>query len=397
MSTARVNHVDLLPPPVIQTAQSRSLIVGVIFSILSIIGAFVGPDEFFRSYLIGYMLWLGLTLGCLAFLMIQHVTGGAWGTVIRRLLEAGTRNIGMMAVLFLPIIVGIRRIYIWTNPDFMAKEPHLKMLAESYLNPKGFVIRAVIYLVIWFVMIHLLNRWSVEQDTPPVRDIRAFRKLSAPGLVIFAFTVSFAVIDWVMSLTPPWISTIYAMIFLVGQCLSALCFVVAVEALLSRYKPMSELLKPKEVHNHGKLMLAFIMLWAYFSFSQLLIIWAGNLPDEIPYFTRRFSGGWQYMGLFLVAFHFAIPFILLLSRPLKRNPHSLVKVAVWMIFMRFVDIYWYIVPTAHTTFYLNWMYIVVPVAMGGLWVGMFFRNLKGRPLLAAYDPRAQVLLEPAHD
>jgi hypothetical protein len=397
MSTARVNTIDLQSPPVTQTLQQRGFVVGAIFAVLSIIGAVISPDQFFHSYLIAYMLWLGLTLGCMAFLMIQHVTGGAWGTVTRRMLEAGTRNIGMMAILFIPIIVGMRRLYIWTNPDEMAKDPHLKSLSQQYLNPTAFVVRAVIYFAIWFLIIHFLNRWSLAQDQPPVRDVPAFRKLSAPGLVLYAFTISFAVIDWVMSLTPPWISTIYAMIFIVGQCLSALAFIVAVEATLYRFRPMSQILKPKEVHDHGKLMLAFIMLWAYFSFSQLLIIWAGNLPDEITFFTRRFFGGWQAVGLFLVVFHFVVPFCLLLSRPFKRNPRTLVLLAIWMIAMRWVDIYWFIEPTAHKNFYFHWLDLAVPLAIGGLWVGMYFRNLRARPLLAAYDPRAQVLLEPAHD
>ncbi len=216
MSAARANQLDLLAPPATQTVQRRSLAVGVIFAVVSIVGYFVSPDQFFRSYLLGYMLWLGLTLGCLAFLMLQHVTGGSWGTVIRRMLEAGTRTIPMMLVLFLPLILGMRRLYVWTNPEFMAKEEHLKMLSHEYLNPSGFVIRAVIYFAIWFLMIHLLNRWSVEQDRPPIRDVPAFRKLSAPGLLLYAFSISFAVIDWIMSLTPPWISTIYAMIFIVG-------------------------------------------------------------------------------------------------------------------------------------------------------------------------------------
>ncbi len=397
MSTARVNQLDLLAPPVAQTVQGRSLTVGVIFGIISAIGIFVAPDQFFRSYLLGYMLWLGLTLGCMAFLMVQHVTGGSWGTVIRRMLEAGSRTIPMMIVLFLPIILGMRRLYVWTNPEFMAKEEHLKMLSRQYLNPNGFVIRAVIYFVIWFLLIHFLNRWSLEQDKPPIRDIPAFRKVSAPGLILYAFSISFAVIDWIMSLTPPWISTIYAMIFIVGQCLAALCFVVAVGAMLYRYQPMSSLLKADDVQDHGKLMLAFIMLWAYFSFSQLLIIWAGNLPDEITFYTRRFVGGWQFVGLFLAVFHFAIPFVLLLSRPFKRNPRSLVKVAVWIIFMRYVDLYWFIEPAFHKSFYYHWLDLVVPIAIGGLWMAFFFHNLSSRPLLAAYDPRAQILLEPAHD
>jgi hypothetical protein len=397
MSTARVSQIDLLAPPVTQTVQRRSLVVGVIFGIVSAIGYFASPDQFFRSYLLGYMLWLGITLGCMAFLMLQHVTGGSWGTVIRRMLEAGARTIPMMIVLFLPIILGMRRLYVWTNPEFMAKEEHLRMLSRQYLNPSGFVIRAVIYFVIWFVLIHFLDRWSLEQDKPPMRDIRALRKLSAPGLLLYAFSISFAVIDWIMSLTPPWISTIYAMIFIVGQCLAALCFVVAIGAMLYRYQPMSSLLKPDDVQDHGKLMLAFLMLWAYFSFSQLLIIWAGNLPDEITFYTRRFVGGWQFVGLFLAAFHFAVPFILLLSRPLKRNPRSLVKVAVWLIFMRYVDLYWFIEPAFHKNFFYHWLDLVVPVAIGGLWMAFYFHNLRGRPLLAIYDPRAQVLLEPAHD
>jgi hypothetical protein len=397
MSTARVHTIDLQSPPVTQTLQQRGFVVGAIFTVLAIVGAVVSPEQFFRSYLVGYMLWLGVTLGCMAFLMIQHVTGGVWGTVTRRMLEAGTRNIGMMAVLFIPIILGMRRLYIWTNADEMAKDPHLKSLSQQYLNPTGFVVRAVVYFAIWFLIIHFLNRWSLEQDKAPVRDIPAFRKLSAPGMLLYAFTISFAVIDWVMSLTPPWISTIYAMIFIVGQCLGALAFIIAVEATLYRFPPMSQILKPREVHDHGKLMLAFLMLWAYFSFSQLLIIWAGNLPDEITFFTRRFFGGWQAVGLFLVIFHFVIPFCLLLSRPFKRNPRTLVLLAVWIIVMRWVDIYWFIEPTAHKDFYFHWLDLVVPLAMGGLWVGMYFRNLRMRPLVAAYDPRAQVLLEPAHD
>ena len=397
MSTERMNQIDLNAPPIAQTVQQRSLVVGVIFAVVSVAGFFIAPDQFFRSYLLGYMLWLGLTLGCMAFLMIQHLTGGGWGTVIRRFLEAGSRTIPLMIVLFIPIILGMRRLYIWTNPDFMSKEEHLKTLARQYLNPNFFVIRAVIYFAIWFVMIHFLSRWSVEQDSPPMKSVLGLRKLSAPGLVIYAFSISFAVIDWIMSLTPPWISTIYAMIFIVGQCLSALCFVVAICAMLYRYQPMSRVLKPDDVQDHGKLMLAFIMLWAYFSFSQLLIIWAGNLPDEITFYTRRFVGGWQVVGLLLAAFHFAVPFALLLSRPFKRDPRRLVKLAVWMIFMRYVDLYWFIEPSFHNTFYYHWLDLVVPIAIGGLWMALFFHYLRQRPLLAAYDPRSQVLLEPAHE
>ncbi len=403
MSTARMNEIDLLAPPVAQTLQQKSLVVGVLFAVVSGIIAVVSPQKFFQAYLLAYMLCLGVTLGCLAFLMLQHVTGGVWGTVIRRPLEAGTRTLPLMAVLFIPVILGMRHLYVWTDPAEVAKDKHLQNLTAAYLYPNFFILRAVFYFAIWGLLVYFLNRYSAEQDHPPTRDvIKSIRKVSAPGLLIYALTVSFAVIDWVMSLDPHWMSTIYPLIFVVGQCLSALCFIVVVERILSSYPPMLLYLKPREVHDHGKLMLAFTMLWTYFSFSQLLIIWAGNLPDEITWYTRRLHGGWQGVGLFLAAFHFAIPFLFLLSRPFKRSPLTLAWLAAWMLFMRWVDLLWHIEPN----FYQQMSsisaldvaaWIVVPVGMGGLWMAFYFRNLKGHTLLPLYDAKSQALLESAHE
>jgi hypothetical protein len=209
--------------------------------------------------------------------------------------------------------------------------------------------------------------------------------------------MSFAAIDWVMSLDAAWVSTIYPMIFLVGQSLAALCFLVVVEKILARYQPMSELLKPNEVHDHGKLILTFIMLWAYFSFSQLLIMWAGNLPEEIKWYVRRFSGGWGWCGLFLVLFHFAVPFALLLSRNFKRDVGSLVWLAVWLMFMRAVDLFWFIEPSLQAQLHVTIWHIVVPVAMGAFWLAYYFRNLRGRPLLPVYDPQSREVMEAAHE
>jgi hypothetical protein len=403
MSTARINEIDLLAPPVAQTLQQKSLVVGVVFAVISGVIAVVSPQKFFQAYLLAYMLCAGLTLGCLAWLMIQHVTGGAWGTVMRRPLEAGTRTLPLIAVLFVPLIFGMGRLYIWTDAAEIAKDKHLQKLTEAYLNPHGFILRAVVYFVIWGLLVYSLNRYSAEQDHPLTRDVgKSIRKVSAPGLVIYALTVSFAVIDWVMSLDPHWMSTIYPLIFIIGQCLSALCLMVVVERILSSYPPMLLFLKPREVHDHGKFMLTFIMLWTYFSFSQLLIIWAGNLPEEITWYTRRLHGGWQFVGLFLAAFHFAIPFLFLLSRPFKRSPLSLVWLALWMLFMRWVDLLWHIeanfYPTTSSVGALDVAaWIVVPVGMGGLWLAYFFYNLKKRPLLALYDPKSLLLLEPAHE
>jgi hypothetical protein len=199
-----------------------------------------------------------------------------------------------------------------------------------------------------------------------------------------------------MSIDPSWISTIYGLLFLAGQGLSAMCFAVIVERMLVRYKPMSELLKPDFVHDHGKLILTFIMVWAYFSFSQWLIIWAGNLPDEITWYMKRLHGGWGGVGLFLVIFHFAVPFVFLLSRSLKRDVTRLVWLAVWLMLMRWLDLLWHVEPQFSSTFTITWADVVIPVAMGGLWMAFFFRNLNSMPLLPAYDVYAKEVLEPEH-
>jgi hypothetical protein len=402
MSPARSNNLDLTAPPVVKTIEKRLLVVGVVFGVISLILAFLRPDQFFRGYLLGYMDWLGVTLGSMAILMIRHLTGGGWGTVIRRILGAAMRCLPLMAMLFIPILFGLPKLYVWARPlDSIADKhlrEHLQELTRSYLTVPGFIIRAAIYLAIWNLLSFLLTKWSREQDKPSPRDnTQRFKAVSGPGLILYAFTISFAAIDWVMSIDPSWISTIYGLLILIGELLSAMCFAVVVERILVDYKPMSELLKPDFVHDHGKWMLTFIMVWAYFSFSQWLIIWAGNLPDEITWYMRRLNGGWGYVGLFLVVFQFAVPFVLLLSRPFKRDIRRLVWLAVWIMVMRYVDLFWIIEPNFSKTFSLTLADIVVSIAIGCIWLAYFFRNLSSLPLLPAYDVDASEVLEPAHD
>jgi hypothetical protein len=401
MSTARVN-LDLMAPPVVKTIQKRLLIVGVIFAVISLVLAFVRPNEFFRAYLLGYMDWLGVTLGSMAILMIRHLTGGGWGMVIRRILGAAMRCLPLMALLFVPILFGLPKLYVWARPlDSIADthlREHLQELTKTYLTVHGFIIRAAIYLAIWNLLSFLLTRWSKEQDSPSSPDnTQRFKAVSGPGLILYAFTISFAAIDWVMSIDPSWISTIYGLLILIGELLSAMCFAVVVERILVDYKPMSDLLKPDFVHDHGKWMLTFIMVWAYFSFSQWLIIWAGNLPDEITWYMRRLNGGWGFVGLFLAIFQFAVPFVLLLSRPFKRDIRRLVWLAAWIMLMRYVDLFWIIEPNFSKTFSLTLADIVVSVAIGCIWLSYFCRNLSSLPLVPAYDASANEVLEPAHD
>src|ERR1700732_1851125 len=264
MSTVPMHKLDLMAPPVIRTIQRRSLVMGLVFGFIAAIGAWIRPDEFFRAYLLGFMAWLGVTLGSMAILMLRHLTKGGWGMIIRRILGAAMRCAPLMALLFVPLLFGLPKLYIWARPldsipDQHLRE-HLQQITQTYLSVNGFVIRAVIYFAIWGALVFFLTKWSAEQDNPPSRDNSArFKALSGPGLIFYGFTITFAAIDWVMSIDPSWISTIYGLSFLIGQVLSTLCFAVVVERILVKYKPMSELLKPDYVHDHGKFMLTFIM------------------------------------------------------------------------------------------------------------------------------------------
>jgi hypothetical protein len=406
MSAGPNPPLDLTPPPVVKKIAARSLIVGVIFSIGAIALAFARPQEFYRGYLLGFMCWLGVSLGSMAILMIRHLTGGGWGTVIRRILGAAMRTLPLLAILFIPIIIAAwqHQMYPWSMPldaiaDARIRE-HLEKdsFVRSYLNVSGFIIRAIIYFAIWNLLSFLLSKWSKQTDHPGAPDnSQRFKAVSGPGLILYAFTITFASIDWAMSLDPTWISTMFGLIILIGEILSAMCFAVVVERILFNYRPMSEMLKPDFVHDHGKWILTFIMVWAYFAFSQWLIIWAGNLPEEITFYLRRLSGGWAWIGLILVLFHFAIPFAMLLSRPFKRNIRKLVWLAIWLMLMRYLDLFWIIEPNFSNTITITAADIVVPIAIGGIWLWYFFRNLASLPLLPAYDRDAREVLQPAHE
>jgi hypothetical protein len=406
MSAAPVKQLDLTAPAVVKTIAQRLLIVGGVFALVSVWFAFAHPDEFYSAYLVGFMDWLGVALGSMAIIMIRHLTGGGWGVVIRRLQGAAMRTLPLLTVLFVPIMiaVGQGRMYPWAMPLDKISEPHIrehlekhKFILAGYLNLNGFWVRAAIYFLIWNVLSFLLSTWSREGDSAGARDnTDRFKAVSGPGLILLGGTLSFAAIDWVMSLDPSWISTIFGLVILIGGVLAAMCFAVVVERILYDYKPMSQMLKPDFVHDHGKWMLAFTMVWAYFNFSQWLIIWAGNLPAEITYYIRRINGGWGYVGLIIVVGHFAVPFAILLSRPFKRDIRKLVWLAVWLLLMRWLDLLWIIEPNFSSTLRITAADIVVSIAIGCLWMAYFFRNLGSLPLLPAYDPSAVEVLEPAH-
>ena len=376
-------------PESVGRLQRGGLLAGGVGVLLCIFAAIKSPQIFFPSYLMGYLLVLGLSLGSLGLLMLQHLTGGLWGIVIRRPLESATRNLPLLAILFLPIVFGMKYLYgAWLDPERVREEP-LSALQQGYLTAHWFYIRAIVYFVIWLGLMLIFNRWSREQDVNQQdRSLRRnFKMLAGPGIILYVFVMTFAAIDWVMSISPHWASTIYGFLFVAGQLISAMSLMIVITVLLSRTAPMHGLIQTRQVHDLGKLLLAFVMLWAYFDFSQLLIIWSGNQPEEITFYRSRLYGGWGAVAVIVLIFHFFVPFFLLLSRDLKRNYQLLPKVAIWLIFMRLVDLFWMTRPEFTVHAFPSWIDVVVPVALIGLWLGFFAFNLQKMPLLPLGDPK----------
>jgi hypothetical protein len=368
--------------------QRRFLSVGAAGALVSLAGLFLNPAQFFQSYLMAFMFVLGVTLGCLAIGMLHQLSGGAWGVVIRQPLGAATRTLPVLTLLFLPIVFGMSHLYIWTHADIVASDEAL-LHKHVYLNTPFFLVRAAIYFLVWNALVYFFNRWSLEQDrTGDPRIARRMQLLSGGGLVAYGLTVTFASFDWMMSLEPHWFSTIYGMLMIGGQGLLALAFLIVVLVWLSRRPPLDAIIVPAHFHDLSNLTLAFVMLWAYFAFSQYLIIWAGNLPAEIAWYVHRLHTGWRFIGISLVLFHFAVPFVLLLSRTIKRSAGLIVKVCVGILIVRLVDLYWLIAPEFHVTgVSVSWLDFLLPLSLVAVWLGCFVYQLRGRALLPLHDPQ----------
>jgi hypothetical protein len=380
--------------PYLNRIQRRALMIGAGGVVLCLLGAFLNPVSFFRAYLLAYLFWLGIALGCLALLMVQHLVRGAWGAVIQRILEAGSRTLPLMALLFIPLLFGLQALYIWVRPEAVAGDDILQH-KSAYLNVPFFVLRLVVYVVVWSGLAYLMSRWSFRHDHiddwasgRPLR--RRLQLWSGPGLVVYGLTATFASIDWMMSLEPHWFSTIYGFVFVVGQVLTALAFAVVALALLADFEPFAGVVTSSHFHDLGSLLFTFVMLWAYIAFSQFLIIWSGNLSEEIPWYVHRIQGGWQWVGLALLVFHFAVPFFLLLSRFTKRHASLLAPLAGVLIVMQWVDLWWLVMPAFYPSqLHVHWLDGVAPLGMGGIWIAVFIWYLRGRALLPQHDPRLQ--------
>lgn len=393
-----MNHLDATLTRV-EPLRRRALIVGAVALAICVVGAFLDRAAFFRSYLIAYMFWLGVPLGCLGIIMIHHLVGGTWGFLIQRPLEAAVRTFPLMALLFVPLFFGLTDLYVWARADVVGADPVLQQ-KSAYLNVPFFIARAVLYFAIWITVGQRLTRWSDEQDHRRGAGgvdrtvVGRLQTLSGPGLVLYGLTVTFSSIDWVMSLEPKWYSSIYGMIFMVAYGLLALAFVIGVVFFLSRREPLSIVGAPWVFQDLGNLLLAFVMLWAYVSYSQFLIIWIENLAHEIPWYLHRLAGGWAVVAVLLVALKFALPFLLLLSRTVKQKTAMLFAIALLVSMMHLVEMWWFVAPTFHPEgLALHWTTVLAPLGVGGLWFGMFLGQLQGRAILPFGDPRFIAIVE----
>ena len=365
-----------------------SFVVGAVGLIVCFVGGIFNPFSFFQSYLMAFVFWIGVPVGCFAILMIHHLVGGTWGFVIQRPLEAAVRTFPVMGLLFIPLFCGMSYLFVWARPAVVMND-HLLQEKAAYLNIPFFVLRYLIYFAIWIAVGYFLVKWSRQLErTDDSSFVAKIQALSGPGLVLWGLTVTFSAIDWVMSLEPRWYSTIFGLIFMMSHGVAALGLMIGVVFMLSRRKPLADVMAPWIFQDLGNLMLAFVMLWIYVSFSQFMLIWIENLSPEIPWYLHRTVGGWAVLGTFVVALQFALPFLLLLSRAIKRDPAGLCAVALLIVFMHLLEIFWFVAPAFHITgFSISWFDVIAPIGMGGIWLAAFLWLLQGVPLLPTHDPR----------
>ncbi|MDQ6787140.1 MAG: hypothetical protein M3033_10070 [Acidobacteriota bacterium] len=406
----KFDAADFAAPEFISRWRLPALGIGGVLSLVILVVALLFPEQresALRAWLLGFIFWCGIGVGSLGVLILQYLTGGAWGVVIRRVVEAGSRTIPLLGILFIPILLGVSNLYEWTR--LVGTGDEIIAHRQPYLSVEWFIIRAVLYFVLWYLMAFFLNKWSRQQDEATTyaeadKNLADAGKFSGPTIVFYVLVVTFAAVDWMMTLDPHWYSTMWGFLFVAGWALSSFSFAVIILAVLSDKAPMNRILGKRHFHDIGKLMLALTMVWAYFNFSQFLIIWSGNLPDETVWYLSRMRGIWGVIGILLIVFHFAFPFLVLLSRDIKRQAKWLASLAVFILVMRLVDMFYLIGPSPTIgmqgqvmSFHFTWMDLIAPFAVGGIWLWWFFGELLKRPLVPVNDPYLENAIKHAQE
>lgn len=397
----------MTPSPALHERLHRLRLAGLALAgaggALSLYGWISLPERFYPAWLTAYWYWLGMALGCLAMTLVHGMSGGGWGRTIRRVVEAGYQTLPLLALMFVPLWLGAGRIYEWADPEALRQHESIARKA-GYLNVGGFQMRAVIYFLVWMAIGWVIGRSSPNEE-PQLESVRSQRlqRHSGLGFIAYGVTMTLASVDWIMSLEPEWYSTMYGLIHIAGQAVSGLSLALIVVVVLREFAPWSQSVTPVRLNDLGNLLLAAVMFWAYCSFFQYLVVWMGNLPEENVWYVHRSRGGWQYLAMGLAALHFAAPFLLLLSRHLKRQGTDLCRVAVGLLFMRYVDLYWLIVPgfqrgkSSSRELTFHWLDVAALAAIGGAWLVVFSWRLAAQARLPMYDPDSKETVDARTD
>jgi len=368
--------------------------IGLVGLLVSVIGWFTDSHQFFHSYLVAFIYWVTIALGALFFTMLHHLVNARWSIVLRRITESIMTVMPLMAILAIPLLFGLHDLFEWTHADVMAHDEVLQAKA-GYLNIPFFVIRTIFYLAVWVGLTTLLYRVSMKQDAGSSEDLKfRMRKISAPGMLLFALTITFFAYDWLMSLSPHWYSTIFGPYVYAGAFLTSLSFLAVFMTYIRRRDLLTKTVTVEHYHDVGKLMFAFIIFWAYMAFSQYFLVWYANLPEETVWYLARWDGGWRGFSLVIIFGHFAIPFLALIFRASKRNPVALSIISLWIMAMHWVDLYWVVFPNISPDGpHFSWMDLTTMIGIGGLFCGYFWRRFVARPLVPVGDPGLEKSIE----
>jgi hypothetical protein len=366
----------------------RALLIGILSLAVTFVGYAFNAPQFFHSYLLALVFWVTLTLGGLFFIHLHYLTGSVWSVVVRRITETLIANFPLLALLFIPVLIGIPELYHWSHGDLVAHDPLLQK-KTGYLNIPFFTIRALGYFLIWSFLARVLYKGSLQQDQDATYDpLLRLKRVSAPGMILFAVTLTFASFDWLMSLNAHWYSTIFGVYIFAGSYLAILAFLVVFLMQLHRRGILTGTVTVEHYHDLGKLLFAFTVFWAYIAGSQYFLIWYGNVPEETVWFLDRWKGSWKILSLLIPIGHFTIPFLVLLFRATKRNLTVLGSMAVLILVMHWADLYWIIGPNLHPDgLRLSWMDLTAMVGIGGIFLGLFWKRLARHPLVPVNDPR----------
>jgi hypothetical protein len=381
---------DTLDYPADMNLKKPLFAVGIVALIASFVGYFLDHEQFFFSYLTSFSFFSSIALGALFFVMLQHLTRSHWSVVLRRIPESITANIWIWAFFIIPIFFGIHSLYHWSHADALAHDPVL-LGKEPYLNSTFFIIRQIIYFAIWGFLGWQMHNKSVEMDKTGDWGLQTLlRRTSGPGIFIFTITLAFASFDWLMSLDPHWYSTMFGVYFFAMSFQSLFAVLILAVVFLWHKGLLKNTLQKSHLYDLGVQMFGFTIFYAYIAFSQFLLIFYANIPEETVWFLERFNGGYEYLAYFYLFGRFVIPFIVLLPKWTKSNPAIVSTIAGLILVSHFVELYWIVMPVLnHHGFHFSWMTVTCFLGLGSIFLALFFHKFSKQQMIPVNDPKIE--------